>query len=509
MFNQLIEITKKHVFFFLNNLKSTRHYNHKTHMLASLATREKKKNLSSDERQAIISSLLLKVKDEGGARKLERGAINAAAEAFHVHRNTIRAIWDRARANFDNHMVVSFVSESRKKTTCGRKIKWNREDMKNAVKELPLHQRRSIRDLAVGLAIPKSTVWHIMRLEPREKKIQSIILPVTIAFKPKLTDVHKVARVLYCCDFVDPEEETYHPFFDHVHIDEKWFFVTEKSLRVYLAADEEIPELDTINKDHITKVMFLCAIARPRFDENGQCIFDGKIGMWPFVERVEAQRTTVNRPRGTMLTRPVNCTKVRYRRMLVDHVLPAIKRVWPNRREGIRTCVTIQQDGASSHIDDNDEEFTVHARNQLWKIHLLIQPAKSPDLNVLDLSFFRSLQSEQWRSGVENTVDGLIRQVLAAFQRFEPRKIDFGFLSLMQCMDNILKIHGGNHYRMSHMGKEVLLRAGELPLRLSVSDESIEAYNVMMAAPPEDSDSDDSDDDEERRMIQQGGIVGV
>jgi hypothetical protein len=480
-------------------------------MLASLATRAKAKNLSSEERQAIVSFLLLEVKDEDGTQKLARGAINSAAETFHVHRNTIRDIWDRARANFDNHMIVSFVSESRKKGNSGRKIKWNRDDLKNAVKDLPLHQRRSIRDLSVGLAIPKSTVWHIMKLEPREKKIKSIILPVTIAFRPKLTEQHKVARVLYCCGYVDPVPPEFHSFYDHVHIDEKWFFVSEKSLRVYLASDEEIPQLDTINKDHITKVMFLCAIARPRYDVNGQCVFNGKIGMWPFVERVEAQRTTVNRPRGTVITKPVNCTKVRYRRMLVDHVLPAIKRLWPNRREGGRTSITIQQDGASSHIDNSDEEFALNARNQLWNIRLLIQPAKSPDLNVLDLSFFRALQSEQWRSGVENTVDGLIGQVMLAFQRFEPRKIDFGFLSLMQCMDNILKIYGANHYRMSHMGKEVLLRAGELPAVLPVSDESMETFDFMMVAPPvpRDEDGDDAAEEEEMQMIQPANMAAV
>jgi hypothetical protein len=40
--------------------------------------------------------------------------------------------------------------------------------------------------------------------------------------------------------------------------------------------------------------MFLCALARPRFDDNGNCTFDGKIGMWPFVEKVEAQRRSDN-----------------------------------------------------------------------------------------------------------------------------------------------------------------------------------------------------------------------
>ena len=150
--------------------------------------------------------------------------------------------------------------------------------------------------------------------------------------------------------------------------------------------------------------------------------FDGKIGMWPFVEWVEAQRASVNRPRGAVITRPVNCTKVRYRRMIIDHMLQAIKRSWPNRRaeNGERTRIVIQQDGASSHIENSDEEFTQHARNHLCNIKILVQPAKSPDLNLLDLSFFHALQSEQWKSGVENTVDGLMRQVLEAYRTFEP-----------------------------------------------------------------------------------------
>ncbi len=48
------------------------------------------------------------------------------------------------------------------------------------------------------------------------------------------------------------------------------------------------------NKEHMMKVMFLAAVARPRYDPEGECTFDGKIGMFPFVERVAAKRTSKN-----------------------------------------------------------------------------------------------------------------------------------------------------------------------------------------------------------------------
>jgi len=29
--------------------------------------------------------------------------------------------------------------------------------------------------------------------------------------------------------------------------------------------------------------MFLAVVAQPRFDQNGNCIFDGKLGVFPFI----------------------------------------------------------------------------------------------------------------------------------------------------------------------------------------------------------------------------------
>lgn len=64
----------------------------------------------------------------------------------------------------------------------------------------------------------------------------------------------------------------FHDMHDMVHIDEKWFYITKKKRIVYKAKGEKLPPRSAKSTTHLTKVMFLGAIARPRFD----CTFDGK-----------------------------------------------------------------------------------------------------------------------------------------------------------------------------------------------------------------------------------------
>ena len=284
-------------------------------------------------------------------------------------------------------------------------------------------------------------------------------------------------------------------------------FIFNAQLRLYMAPDEVLPIWRMRNKDHKLKVMFLCAVARPRYNYLGECIFDGKIGMWPFIERKPAQRTSVRREKGTLITTTVSCTRERYRHFLHTYVLPAIKEKWPDRNRNI----TIQQDGASAHISDDDFEFKRHAQTGLWNIKLLTQPAKSPDLNVLDLSFFRALQSAQWENGYETTIDGLVSQVKKAYEQFEPRKIDKGFITLQLCMDEILKIHGANDYKIPHIGKDALLLAtGRLPNKIICSDRALEVFHLVMEERPrnldDNNDNDDDDDDDDNDEAGEGQL---
>lgn len=243
-------------------------------------------------------------------------------------------------------------------------------------------------------------------------KDDPVIIPCTSALKPALTPQHELLRVSFCLTEIDPVTRLYDDYYQQsIHVDEKWFFITEEELHLYIA-----PVRRCQKKNHILKVMFLSGFARPRFNAQGECTFDGKIGMFPFVERVAAQRASRNLARGHVERKLLPVNKNRYREFMIQKVIPAIREKWPCRNRDI----VIQQDGASSHIAEDDPAFVAAATEGLWNISLLTQSPKSPDLNVLDLSFFRALQSHQWRNGFANTLDELLMRVQQAYEMFEP-----------------------------------------------------------------------------------------
>ena len=58
--------------------------------------------------------------------------------------------------------------------------------------------------------------------------------------------------------------------------------------------------------------MFLSAMARPRYDAEGNCTFDGKLGVWAYVEWSHAQKKSKNmcfiicRKKGTWELKPAD-----------------------------------------------------------------------------------------------------------------------------------------------------------------------------------------------------------
>lgn len=97
----------------------------------------------------------------------------------------------------------------------------------------------------------------------------------------------------------------------------------------YLTAGEQLPYRSCASKRYIGKVMFLAAVARPRYDFGRKCAFDGKIGIWLIVETQPAKRSSANRPAGTSETKSISMTRVVYVSMLKDKVFPAIRAIWP------------------------------------------------------------------------------------------------------------------------------------------------------------------------------------
>nr|GEY39158.1 hypothetical protein [Tanacetum cinerariifolium] len=174
------------------------------------------------------------------------------------------------------------------------------------VSQIPLRLRTSIRSLAKSMDVSKSTMHKRIK--------EGVLRPHTNAIKPSLTSENERAR---------------------------------PSKRYYLVLGENEPLRTCKSKKFMTKVMFLAAVARPRFD------------------------ASVNKE----ITRS----------WLIEKVLPDIRAKWPR---GHTRSIYIQQDNAKPHINVNDSAFLEAASRDGFDIRLCFQPPNSPDLNVLDLGFF-------------------------------------------------------------------------------------------------------------------------
>ncbi|KAE9265608.1 hypothetical protein PR003_g32404, partial [Phytophthora rubi] len=295
---------------------------------------------------------------------------------FSVHEKTISRLWKRAKTNAAQHGVYEATTL---KHLTGRRPR----DLKAVLERLrhvDVQQRTTIRSAAVACGVPATTLFRRLK----QGKLRSC----TSVTRPLLTPANLQARIKFCLDHVDTSTNKYRDMMDVIHVDEKYFFLTVVKRRFIMLHDEPDPIRKLKSKRHITKVMMLAAVARPRYNEAGECIFDGKLGTCPFVVHTLAERTSRNRPAGTPLVKAVTATKENYREMLIDKLLPAIRSKWGTR-------ITIQQDNASPHIDPKDSAFCAAVDALDLNVVLKFQPPNSPDLNCLDLGAFHAIQARQ------------------------------------------------------------------------------------------------------------------
>ena len=143
--------------------------------------------------------------------------------------------------------------------------------------------------------------------------------------------------------------------------------------------------------------MFLAVIAKLRPEYS----FDGKVGIWSFTRLRKAKRSV--KKTGTVagetdILESVSVTAEEYRHVVLKRggVFDTLRQKmwWFARDADTRTpeagCTLFyQHDGASPH--------TARANcngAKKFKIEVITQPPQSPDLNVNDLAFFSSLQSD-------------------------------------------------------------------------------------------------------------------
>lgn len=434
----------------------------------SAAQVPKRKNFTKEEKEEVIRHLLA----GSNKGKVQKGAYKQAAEEFGCCPETISRLW----ASYTQQRNAGVAHPD---LTSGRKGKSGRkgiplEVLRERLRDIPLNERTTQRSLALALGIPKTTLF---------EKLKNLGLRAhSNALKPLLTMDGRLQRLRWVRRWVVRSaaaggSRVVHDFDNFVHVDERWFYLFKDGQRYYLYDGEEPPVRKVQSKRFITKVMFIAAVARPRHNPATNSPFDGKIGMWAFTEKIPAVRRSRNRAAGTLVTKCVEVTKETYKAKLIDSVIPAIKEKWPAGTR--RHTIFLQQDNAKPHRINAEEDLLEACTSGGFKIELINQPPNSPNTNILDLGFFRSIQALQDRHR-PRTIDDLIGEVETAWATAQPAKLEKVWTSLQACMEQILLCDGENTYKLPHLGKDKAAAAGTpIPRRYPISEE---AWNKGAAA---------------------------
>lgn len=426
----------------------------------------KRRTLTNTERWAIYRALL----EKSCNGKLKKNVTKEVQQMFNLENlRTVQRIW---KIHKDTPAGVDVDVSSKKIKNCGRK---RIEVDLSRIQGVQLHQRTTLTSFSNALGVSYSKLYRLFK--------KGVLRRHSNAIKPHLKEGNKLSRLEFCLSMLEEsttsDDFKFKGMYNYVHIDEKWFYLTKKDQTYYLLDSEDDPDRSCQSKNFISKVMFLVATARPRFDNEGNVVFDGKIGCWPFIYEQEAQRRSRNREAGTVEMKAITSVKREtIKKFLVEKVVPAIQEKWP--RSECEETIYIQQDNARTHVPPTDPDFVAAASQSRLDIRLTCQPPNSPDFNILDLGFFRAIQSLQQKMRAR-TIPDLVQAVEKSFYDYSPVKLNYVWLTLQQCMKESMKLEGGNRYKIPHINKERLQRLGGLPTQISCVRALVEATKNLAA----------------------------
>ena len=104
-----------------------------------------------------------------------------------------------------------------------------------------------------------------------------------------------------------------------------------------------------------------------------------------------------------------------------------------------------------NHIREDDKLFNAALEENGVNAELYTQSANSPDVSLLDLGFFRAIQS--FNDAALTNEEELIKAVSEAYENYPKEKINQTWLTLQCCFNQIITHHGDNDYNIDHISK--------------------------------------------------------
>jgi hypothetical protein len=171
-----------------------------------------RKDKTKEIRTLVFQTLLARSKNE----KLGKKDTKYAAEQFGISLCSTQKLWLRGKIHLGQGILVNVVS--RKRGRVGhKKIPVDLKHLRN----IPLKDRMTLEHVNEVIGISMSTLHRYLQ--------QGLLRRHSNSIKPHLTDGNKMSRLCWAVQMVDQGSSScgdprFKGLFDHVFIDEKWFF---------------------------------------------------------------------------------------------------------------------------------------------------------------------------------------------------------------------------------------------------------------------------------------------
>ena len=187
------------------------------------------------------------------------GLLTIVAEEIGVAHSTISRLWQQARGAHEQSLIITpeIALQNHSRANC---LKYSYAEFHQGLKEIPQCRRKTYCSTVIAMGVTLSTVKRML--------LHRDVCRVHMSsLKPTLTEENKMPRMELALSFIDKNNTSkFENMEDLIHIDEKWFYLTKDGQCFIIVVDKEEPYRHVQHKSFLMKIMFLCAVARPRYD---------------------------------------------------------------------------------------------------------------------------------------------------------------------------------------------------------------------------------------------------
>ncbi len=284
--------------------------------------------------------------------------------------------------------------------------------------------------------------------------------------KPILSSSHRSDRLTWSLRHLYRGEGLQSVFGDndtcYIHVDEKWFYLFRLHQNLWLPRGVTRYDEDAVcrasSKTNVPKVMFIAALGCPRKDR----MFNGDIGIWPITYTRTAKTNSSYHKKGDKYEDFATINGKKFVEIMKEKVIPAaVSKVghWAKN-------IIIQIDSAGGHkVKTSTKELTFLHESGV-QVQCITQPTRSPDLNVLDLGAWHSIQvafdkfkrDSRHHLGLHipqkkiHEIIDLVQGTWAEWAANEERTAKL-FGDVIGVMKEIIRLRGDNNFEVRHRGR--------------------------------------------------------